>query len=147
MKWSVPQLEKLTINKYEFSFTCDFKNMIEKVEDILDIYEVEVNGTIEKINHGTYHFKYHIHAPLVLECALTLDPVDYIMDLDYDEVFSVEENDNHFLIENNTIDMDIVVWTNILLEKPMSVTLPNAYDILRERGIEIIEDDDSFKEE
>ena len=43
--------------------------------------------------------------------------------------------------------MKSVVWTNILLEKPLSVTLPNAYEILKERGIDIIEDDDIFKEE
>jgi hypothetical protein len=28
-----------------------------------------------------------------------------------------------------------MVWTNILIEKPINVTLPNAYEILKERGI------------
>ena len=40
-----------------------------------------------------------------------------------------------------------MVWTNFLLEKPINVTLPNAYEILKERGIvlddtENLDDDD-----
>lgn len=147
MKWSVQQLEKLTNTIYNFEFTCDFSEEIKQVEDILGIKEVLVKGTIEHIEYGTYRVKYNMNVPLVLQCALTLDPVDYLIDCSYDEVHSVEDNDDCFLIENNTLDMKSVVWTNILLEKPLSVTLPNAYEILKERGIDVIEDDDIFKEE
>ena len=147
MKWSVQQLEKLTIKPYEFEFTCDFTEEIKLIEDILDIKEVKVAGCINRIQYGTYHFKYKMYVPLVLQCALTLDPVDYLIECEYDEVFSTTDCDEYFLIENNTINMDSVIWTNILMEKPLSVTLPNAYEILKERGIDIIEDDDIFKEE
>lgn len=147
MKWSVQQLEKLTTSIYNFDFSLDFSEDIKTVEDILGIEEVKVSGTIEKIQTGTYRFKYKMYVPLVLQCALTLDPVDYVMEYEYDQVFSVLEEDDYFLIENNTVDMKNVIWTNILVEKPISVTLPNAYDILKERGIEIIQDDDIFEEE
>lgn len=147
MKWSVQQLEKLTTSKYEFDFTSDFKEEIKQVEDILDINPVKVTGTIERLEYGTYRVKYSMSVLLVLQCALTLDPVEYQLDCQYDEVFSTTDCDEYFLIENNTLNMDIVIWTNILMEKPLSVTLPNAYEILKERGIEIIEDDDIFKEE
>ena len=41
-----------------------------------------------------------------------------------------------------------MVWSNILIEKPINVTLPNAHEILKERGIILddtlsIDDDDS----
>ena len=147
MKWSVQQLEKLTNNLYPFEFTCNFKEEIASVEDILDIKEVLVKGTMEKVNHGTYRIKYSMYVPLVLQCALTLDPVEYVIEAQYDEIHSIENCDEYFLIENNTLDMKMVIWTNILMEKPLSVTLPNAYDILKERGIEIIEDEEVFKEE
>lgn len=147
MKWSVQQLEKLTNTPYKFNFTLDFQEEIKKVEDILDIKEVLVEGEIIKVNYGTYRLTYKMHVPLVLECALTLDPVEYLIETEYDEVHSVENIDEYFLIENNTLDMKSVIWTNILMEKPLSVTLPNAYEILKERGIEIIEDDEVFKEE
>lgn len=147
MKWSVQQLEKLTNTPYKFNFTLDFQEEIKKVEDILEIKEVLVEGEIIKVNYGTYRLTYKMHVPLVLECALTLDPVEYLIETEYDEVHSVENIDEYFLIENNTLDMKSVIWTNILMEKPLSVTLPNAYEILKERGIEIIEDDEVFKEE
>ena len=147
MKWSVQQLEKLTTSRYEFDFTSDFKEDIKQVEDILDINPVNVSGTIDRLEYGTYRVKYSMKVLLVLQCALTLDPVDYQLECEYDEVFSVKDCDDYFLIENNTLNMDTVIWTNILMEKPLSVTLPNAYEILKERGIEIIEDDDIFKEE
>lgn len=147
MKWSVQQLEKLTNTPYKFNFTLDFQEEIKKVEDILEIKDVLVEGEIIKVNYGTYRLTYKMHVPLVLECALTLDPVEYLIETEYDEVHSVENIDEYFLIENNTLDMKSVIWTNILMEKPLSVTLPNAYEILKERGIEIIEDDEVFKEE
>lgn len=147
MKWSVQQLEKLTNTPYKFNFTLDFQEEIKKVEDILEIKEVLVEGEIIKVNYGTYRLTYKMHVPLVLECALTLDPVEYLIETEYDEVHSVENIDEYFLIENNTLDIKSVIWTNILMEKPLSVTLPNAYEILKERGIEIIEDDEVFKEE
>ena len=147
MKWSVQQLEKLTNTPYKFNLTLDFQEEIKKVEDILEIKDVLVEGEIIKVNYGTYRLTYKMHVPLVLECALTLDPVEYLIEIEYDEVHSVENIDEYFLIENNTLDMKSVIWTNILMEKPLSVTLPNAYEILKERGIEIIEDDEVFKEE
>ncbi len=147
MKWSVQQLEKLTNTPYKFNFTLDFQEEIKKVEDILEIKDVLVEGEIIKVNYGTYRLTYKMNVPLVLECALTLDPVEYLIEAEYDEVHSVENIDEYFLIENNTLDMKSVIWTNILMEKPLSVTLPNAYEILKERGIEIIEDDEVFKEE
>lgn len=147
MKWSVQQLEKLTNTPYKFEFNLDFKEEIKKVEDILEINDVLVKGEMIKVNYGTYRLAYKMHVPLVLECALTLDPVEYLIETEYDEVHSVENIDEYFLIENNTLDMKSIIWTNILMEKPLSVTLPNAYEILKERGIEIIEDDEVFKEE
>ncbi len=147
MKWSVQQLEKLTTSRYAFDYTSDFSEEIKQVEDILDINPISVSGTIERLEYGTYRVKYSMKGILVLQCALTLDPVDYELNCEYDEVFSTKDCDEYFLIENNTLNMDVVIWTNILMEKPLSVTLPNAYEILKERGIDIIEDDDIFKEE
>lgn len=135
MKWSVQQLRKIQKFPYNFSTTLDFSSYIETVNDILDIKEVKVTGTINRINDETYNFCYHIVAPLVLECALTLEPVEYIIENDYDEIYSLEKNDEYFLIEKNTINLEEIVWTNILIEKPINVTLPNAYEILKSRGI------------
>ena len=39
------------------------------------------------------------------------------------------------MIEKNTVDLDEMVWTNILLEKPINVTLPYAHEILKSEGV------------
>ena len=135
MKWSIPQLKK--IQKYPFSFseTIDYKDAIKHVSDILDIDLVKVDGKIDKIDDETYRLQYHMDVPLTLQCALTLDPVRYHMEKDYDEIYSIYDRDDYFLIEKNTIDLSEIVWSNILIEKPINVTLPNAYEILKQRGI------------
>ncbi len=149
MKWSIQQLRKIQTFPYCFSTILDFKELAAQVSDIIDIHDVTVNGEIIRIDDETYRFKYHIHAPLVLECAKTLDPVDYLFEKDYDEVYSLQENDEYFLIEKNTIDLYVMVWSNILIEKPINVTLENADEILRERGIilddtELLDDDEEI---
>ena len=45
------------------------------------------------------------------------------------------------MIEKNTVDLDEMVWTNILLEKPINVTLPNAHEILKSEGV-VLDDTD-----
>lgn len=159
MKWSVQQLNKLTIKPYHFEVSLDFSEYAEKVEDIISIEEVKVTGVITKIENDTFQFKYRIIAPLILECGLTLEPVEYVFDQEYDDIFSKTESDDVFLIEINTIDLSEVVWSNIIIDKPLTVQHPKAYEILESRGIvlgempeldedeEIIYEDDGTKVE
>ena len=135
MKWSIQQLRKVQKFPYHFSDTIDYSEYAETVEDIFSIEPVLVSGTIDKIDDETYRIVYTIKTVLTLQCALTLDPVLYEYEKTFDEVYSKVENDEYFLIEKNTIDLADMVWTNILIEKPINVTLPNAYEILKERGI------------
>lgn len=142
MKWSIQQLLKIQKFPHPFYAEFDFNPYIENIEDILEVKNTRVEGNIYKINDDTYRFVYKIDVDLVLECAVTLDPVDYHMESEYDEVYSKQENDEYFLIEKNTINLEEMVWANILIEKPINVTLPNAYEILKERGIVL---DDSIE--
>lgn len=142
MKWSIQQLLKIQKFPYPFSAEFDFSPYVDTIEDILEIKKTSVTGNIYKVDDETYRFVYKVNVDLVLQCALTLDPVDYHMENEYDEVYSKKENEDFFLIEKNTIDLEEMVWANILIEKPINVTLPNAYEILKERGIVL---DDSIE--
>lgn len=134
MKWSIQQLRKLP-TPYHFSDTIDFSEWIKSVDDIISIDKVEVTGVISKIDEETFRFVYQFVANMELQCALTLRPVPYVIDLTCDEVYSKVDSDDYFLIEKNTFDLDEMVWTNILLEKPINVTLPNAHEILKSEGV------------
>lgn len=147
MKWSLQQLFKIQSFPYSFSETLDFSEEIKKIDDIISISPVNITGRINRLDNDTYQFVYSIRANMVLQCALTLDPVDYLFEGNYDEVYSTIPNDDYYLIEKNSIDTKVMVWSNIIADKPINVTIDNAYEVLKERGIvlddaPLIDDDD-----
>ena len=148
MKWSLQQLLKIQKFPYNFEETLDLSAEIEEIEDIYEIGPVNITGSINRLDHETYQFVYRIQVKLVLQCALTLDPVEYVFDEEYDEIYSTTENDEYILIEKNTIDTYQMAWSNIIIDKPINVTRPDAYEVLKQRGIsleeEFEEDDDDY---
>lgn len=148
MKWSLQQLLKIQKFPYSFEETLDLSAEIEEIEDIYEIGPVNITGSINRLDHETYQFVYRIQVKLVLQCALTLDPVEYVFDEEYDEIYSTTENDEYILIEKNTIDTYQMAWSNIIIDKPINVTRPDAYEVLKQRGIsleeEFEEDDDDY---
>lgn len=140
MKWSLQQLLKIQKFPHHFEEELDLSAEIDSVEDIYEIGPVNITGSIHRIDDETYRFVYHLHAKMILQCALTLDPVEYIFDEDYDEIYSTIESDESILIKKNTIDTYIMAWSNIIIDKPINVTRPDAYEILKERGISLDED-------
>jgi uncharacterized metal-binding protein YceD (DUF177 family) len=104
----------------------DLSEEIEEIEDIYEIGPVNITGSINRLDDETYQFIYRIQVKLVLQCALTLDPVEYLFDEEYDEIYSTTENDEYILIEKNTIDTYQMAWSNIIIDKPINVTRPDA---------------------
>lgn len=126
MKWSLQQLFKYNQVPLEFNEEIDYHEYIKNISDILDISIVKVKGSARHLYDDRYSFDLNIKCRLVLEDAITLDPVDFDIDLDVTETFDkkvdFEVDDDTRLIEKNTIDLHDVVWENILLEKPIKVT-------------------------
>lgn len=144
MKWSLQQLQKYSSKPLSFDDVIDFQDYAKDVSDIIEIKPVHVTGEITVIKYGTYKIRYNVDALLILECALTLEPVEYHFEKEYVEVFSTEPTEEDFLIEKNTIDLDNAVWSNIIIDKPLVVTRDDAYEILKERGIVINESEDDI---
>ena len=133
MKWSLQQLNKFLNQDYEFETSFDFTEEIENIDDILGISEVKVHGIIHVLSFDKFEFDLHIKCTLTLEDAVTLDPVDFNIDLEVIEVFSVEDNgdDDIILIETNTVDIRPVVWENIILSKPIRFVKDESPDELK----------------
>ena len=144
MKWSIQQLQKLTTKPYEFAFDADYSELAKEVSDIIQIKPVHIKGVISYVKYGSYRVKYSVVAKLILQCSLTLEPVDYDFTGEYDEIFSFDPTDDEYLIENNTLDLFTAVWSNIIIDKPIAVKRDDAYEILKSRGIELNE---SFDDE
>lgn len=121
MKWSLQQLFKYNGKPFTFEGTYDFHKYIENISDILDIKDVKVSGVGQNVHDDRYVFDLIIDTVLILEDAVTLDPIEYSMHIETSEVFDFNDDEVN-IIEKNTIDLENVVWENILVEKPMRYT-------------------------
>lgn len=123
MKWSLQQLFKYNSKQFSFTTTFDFSKEALEVPDILSISEVIVEGTGRNIRDDRYVFNLHIRGILTLEDAITLEAIEFPIELDTIEIYDVIGNDDEdiHIIEKNTIDLTDAVWENILLIKPMRV--------------------------
>lgn len=149
MKWSLQQLQKLYKPSNIFEVEYDFNDFLEELKntgsetDILSVQNAKSIISITKIDMETFKFDYQIKVDLSIACALTLEPVSLCLDFNVSETYStnlVDDEDEIFPIEGNTIDTKVVVWSNILLNIPIRVVRDDAYEILKERNIVLDED-------
>ena len=142
MKWSVSQLRKLTTNPYHFSLELDFSSEAEQVEDIISIGIALVKGTISRVDDDIFRCVYHLNVDLVLSCSLTLDPVNYSMDFEQEELIGYANADYDDVVEisGNTIDLKEIIWDNIIVNIPIRIVRDDAYEILASRNISLDED-------
>jgi uncharacterized protein len=142
MKWSVSQLRKLTTNPYHFSLELDFSSEAEQVEDILSIGIALVKGTISRVDDDIFRCVYHLKVDLVLSCSLTLEPVNYSMNFEQEDLigYANENYDDVVEISGNTVDLKAIVWDNIIVNIPIRIVRDDAYEILASRNISLDED-------
>lgn len=138
MKFSVQQLQKINASPQKVHEQIDYRDFLDGLSssDIIDIALVDVDISISKLDMNTFQFDYVIHADLGLACALTLERVPYVMDLNVSETYSTEaDDDDTYPIEGNTIDTKEIVWSQILMNIPIRVVRDDAYEILKQRNI------------
>jgi len=124
LKWSLSQLYKNARKPFDFEDSINFQDRIENIDDILEMTEVQVKGTCTHLVDDRYQFEMNLKCVMTLECARTLDPVPYPIEMNVVEVFDTVqcgEDDETILIEKSTIDLTDVIWENVYLEKPMRV--------------------------
>ncbi|MCB9498328.1 MAG: DUF177 domain-containing protein [Bacillales bacterium] len=126
MKYSVNELKrKLTVdNKIEG--TISFKDKIS--EEILDVADTKISGTFDYIKESDeFVFFLHVKTSIMAPCALTLKPVKVLVDFDTELIYTFKvTDDDSFLIEGNTIDLDEIIWSEIYLHLPVRVLSEGA---------------------
>lgn len=142
MKWTIQELIKRVHTDNTFSATIDLSNYIEGT-DIVAISPVEVEGDVEIYDQEEFVFYLDIECTLTLQCAITLKEVLYPLSISTEEVFTTYQDDESHQIEGITIDLLPIIWSNILLEKPMRVVSENAYDEVDFENTEFEEDNDN----
>jgi len=140
MKWTIHELIRIYNQDNTFEGDIDFSDWIEKT-DIIRISKCHVEGDFEIYNNDEYVFYMDIVCTLTLPCAITLQEVDYEIDISVEETLSTVKNEDFHIIEGITVDLLPIIWSNIVLEKPMRILSENAYDNFSENNIELEADE------
>lgn len=143
MKWTIHELTKNQSQDNTFEAVLDFSDRING-SDILKISEVEISGDYEIYDNNEYVFFINIVCTLTMGCAITLDNVDVQLDFEVEEIFTANKDDEFNMIEGITIDLLPIIWSNIILEKPMRVVSANAQHDFESDNIEIEAVNDVF---
>ncbi len=136
LKWSLAQLKKFNQKEFKFEDDFDFRSYIKDIDDILDISNAHVSGTGKNIINDRFLFNLHIDCTLTLECARTLEPVDFPISLDVEEIFDTIDDGECRLIDKQTIDLSDCIWEDIYLEKPMRVFKEGTEEFIDDQNLD-----------
>lgn len=123
MKWTLAELRKqqfpITIDE-----EIDYSEYAHRINDLKSISLVKVTGQGYEMNDDEYVFSLDIKASLVLQCAVSLEDVDYELSFHVDEVFVKEASEDDLeanVIDGNTIDLLEAIVDDVALNVPMKV--------------------------
>ena len=115
--------------------------------NILSISPINIRGTITKNTLNQIHLNFKAIGEMYLPCSITLEPVKYPINFDFDEI--IDENDeNNLKKDANTLELKEYLWENIVVEIPLRIVSEHAYDKkYKGNGWQLITDEDKHKTE
>jgi len=145
MKWTIQELKKLSRTSNTFSYDIDFRSNLDPEDiDILDIENTHVDGRFTMVNDDSAVFEVRVSTTLVMPCARTLQEVLVPLTFDTTMTFSKQTQDDFsYPIDGITIDLDPYVFSEILVEKPLTVISEDADEYLPDELPETEEDTES----
>ena len=110
-----------------FSYSTDRIDINEEViipkeyytYDIKDISPVKLNGYLYLNELDELSINLNVKCDLVLRSSITLEDVNYPLNIDITELDFDDENNKKI---TNSIDLLPIIWQNILIEIPIRVT-------------------------
>lgn len=129
MKWTIHELKKMSRTDPSVQDVLDLNGYLhEDIIDIIRIHPVSVSGSFRLVNQDQeYWFDLHIKTALDMPCAITLETVSVPIEFDTELIFSrTEIDDSTYVIHGITIDLDPILFAEILVEKPYRVTKPGV---------------------
>ena len=133
VKWALAQLNKIQM-PYTYDEELDLSELV-GFENIKKIDNAFVKTTIKEYGEDSYQLEFDIKCNMVLEDSVSLEDIDYNIDIKSSELYSVDPNaDDATIIETNTLDTKEAIIQAILSEKPVSIS--------NHEYVEDIEEDD-----
>lgn len=140
MKYYLHELIKRGSTPFEIDETVDFSNIASLHHEIRKISPVKITG-IGQLTGQDIVFKLNICCDLILPCALTLDDVNYHMDINTTEYFTfketAKEEDYDYdinIVKGQVIELAPIIWQNIIVNIPLRVVSENAYERMHKHG-------------
>lgn len=140
MKYLINEIIRRGNTPFEINETYDFSALISNHSDIRKISPVKITGK-GQLSGEEVIFTLNIKCDLILPCAITLDDVNYHMDINTTEYFSFKENVSEVdfdydinIVKGQFIELAPVIWQNIIVNIPLRVVSENAYEKMQRKG-------------
>lgn len=123
-------------NNYEITSDYFVNSNIKNIKD-LKLKGIVYKRPNEDISEQVNYIKATVEATLVLEDSISLEPVDYEISFEYDDI--IEEN---WKKDENTLDIFQFLWENIVLEVPLHFTKVKDLSKFHGDGWKLISEDE-----
>ena len=122
--------------------TISFDESYIKKTPIKKLDNIKVKGRAYYSVTNEIIFDCDVKGIMVLEDSLTLEPVDYPIDIHINEVLG-ENTEENVKNESKTLDIIDILWQNIVLEVPISLRVNPEKDYdMKGEGWELLKEDD-----
>lgn len=117
-------LNKLNVSNILIDESLTIDAELYKNTSIKELKPVKVSGKIFYNVSDEIELDVDVNGTMILEDSITLDPIDYPYSFHINEIISSENEEikEYYQNSKNTLDIMPILWQNIVLEVPISIT-------------------------
>lgn len=117
-------LNKLNVSNILIDESLTIDTELYKNTSIKELKPVKVSGKIFYNVSDEIELDVDVNGTMILEDSITLDPIDYPYSFHINEIISSENEEikEYYQNSKNTLDIMPILWQNIVLEVPISIT-------------------------
>ena len=117
-------LNKLNVSDILIDDSLIIDGELYKNTSIKELKPVNIKGKIFYNISDEIELDLDVEGIMVLEDSITLDPIDYPYSFHINEIISSENEEikEYYQNSKNTLDIMPILWQNIVLEVPISIT-------------------------
>ena len=128
MKYAISQIRKF-IKPYHFEYSPELEIFAGLRDDIIRFNSCFVEGILENPNEDRYVISLKVVADLMMQCAVSLEEVPYRLEFEEKLFIGYDIDQDDYVIEKETIDLDQIVKNEILLHLPYRIVKEGFEDV------------------
>lgn len=125
------ELSKIPENGLNIDTFIELDKNLYQNSELFGIKDLHLEGNINYDYENNLNINLNVEGILILKDAITLDPIDYKFSCLVEEnIENIAEYCKEFYEKSkNTLDISEILWENIVLEIPISVTNSNSDEL------------------